>query len=123
MRRGQHGVEREQREAGGRRFGGEHVQRRAGHLAGLNRFQQRRLVHQLAARAVDDAHARFHLAERLVREHALGFGRGGHVQRDVVAGGVQVRQAHQLDGQVLRQLGSHVGIVRHDAHLEGAAPA
>ena len=44
------------------------------------------------------------------------------MERDVVAGGVEGRQVDQFDGQVLRQFGSHVRIVRHDTHLEGLGP-
>ena len=69
----------------GRRLGREHVQRGAGHLAGLNGLVQRGFVHQLAARAVHDPHARLHGVEGRAREHALRLRRGGHVQRDVIA--------------------------------------
>ena len=45
------------------RLDGEDVESRAGHLAGLERVDQSRVVHQLAARAVDDAHALLHGGE------------------------------------------------------------
>ena len=47
--------------AGGR-LGVEDVDRRAGDLAGVERLGQRGLVDQAAAGAVDDPHARLHLA-------------------------------------------------------------
>jgi hypothetical protein len=46
------------------RFDLEHVETGAGHLAGLQRRDQRLLDDQAAAGAVDDAHAGLHLGDR-----------------------------------------------------------
>ena len=64
MRRRDHGVEIQQRMVGGRRFLDKHVERGAGDLAGFDRVDQRGLIDDAAARAVDDSHALLHLRER-----------------------------------------------------------
>ena len=120
VRRGQHAIHGEQREARGRRLHAEDIQRGIGHLAAGESFGQRGFVHQFAARAVDDAHAVFHLGERLAGEHALRLRRGRHVQRQVVGGRVELRQVEQFHAEIVRDGGGDVRVVRHDAHLEGA---
>ena len=67
MRRADDVLEPEQR-AVGRRLGFEHVERRAGDVAGFDRLRQRCLIDQAAARAIDDAHAGPGARQRLARE-------------------------------------------------------
>ena len=68
----------------GHRLLAEHVERRARHLAGVERRPQRVLDHQLAARDVDHAHAVLHLREGLGVEPVLGLRRDRQVDRDEV---------------------------------------
>ena len=83
---------------------------------------KRGFVDELAAGAVDDAHARLHGGEGLAREQALGFRRERHVQRDVVALPEQRLEAAQLYAEIGGDLRRNVGVVGDDAHLEGARP-
>ena len=66
------------------RLNGKHVERRARHLAALERSRQIRFHHQLAARAIDDAHALLHGGESLGVDDAVGLRREAHVQREIV---------------------------------------
>ena len=71
----------------GRLFGGldgENIKRRAGHMAAQERGDQGRIFNQLAARAVDDAHALLHFCESAFVDDAGGLGREAHVEREVV---------------------------------------
>ena len=72
-------------------------------LPECERLLERGFVHQFAARAVHDAHAGLHAGEGFTREHPLGLRGGRHVQGDVVAGRVELRQFHQLDSQIVRR--------------------
>ena len=83
MRRAHHVRMAEQRVGGGGLLG-EDVERRAGHVAGVERRAQRRLVHQAAAGAVDDAHALLRRGERLGAEDVAGLVGQRGVQRDEV---------------------------------------
>lgn len=65
MRCDHHLCQLEQR-AVGARFGGEHVQTGRPHVAAGDRVGQCRLVHQAAARGVDDDDARLGLRQRLL---------------------------------------------------------
>ena len=67
-----------------RRLLGEHVEGRAGDLAGIERRAQRRLVDQAAARAIDDAHALLHLGERRGVDDVPGLVGQRRVQRDEI---------------------------------------
>ena len=68
----------------GDRLAREDVERGAGDLAGVERVLERRVVDQLAARAVDDPHAVAALGERLGVEPAARLGRLRQVDRDEV---------------------------------------
>ena len=89
VRRDDHVGIAEQRVVGDR-LAGEHVERGAGDLAGVQRRLERVVVDELAARAVDDAHAVAALGQRLGVEPALGLGRLRQVDRDEVRLRVQV---------------------------------
>ena len=97
-------------------FGGEHVQRRAGQMAGLQCLVQRVDVDHGAARGVDQDGPATHAADGLGVHDVLGGLATRHVQRDHVglfqqlvqrAGGARIAQ---------RQLGFHV--VEHHAHAQ-----
>jgi hypothetical protein len=62
----------------------EHVEGRARDVAGFQQVGQRRLVHQTAARAVDDAHALLRLGEVLRRQDIRRLLGEGDVQRDEI---------------------------------------
>ncbi len=73
--RGDHHVGIAEQRVVGHRLLAEHVERRARHLAGVERRPQRVLDHQQAARDVDHAHAVLHLREGLGVEPVLGLRR------------------------------------------------
>ncbi len=91
--------------SGGRRLLLVNVQRGAAHLAALQRLEQRRFVHQPAARAIDDAHALLRFREAGGIQHVMRLRRRRHVHRDEI-------RARQNLVEVLDQL-----------HLQGARPA
>ncbi len=90
------------------------------HLAGFDGVFQIAFIEQLAARAVHDTHALLHLREGFFVQKLVGLGRERDVDRDVVAVLVEIRQADQLDPEILRDLRGDIRIVRKNAHLERA---
>ena len=105
----------------GDRLLGEDVERRAGDLAGVQRRLQVRVDDERAAGDVDDPHAVLALGERLGVQEALGLRRLRQVQRDEVTGRERVRGGlGLLDAELLEALGADEGVVRDDAHAEGA---
>src|SRR5207244_3551883 len=68
----------------GDRLGRKHVERRARHLARVQRVLQRGVVDQPAAGHVEDAYALAHLRERARVEQSFGIGRLGQVDGDEV---------------------------------------
>ena len=120
VRRSHHGIEREQRHAGRRRFRGEDIQSGTGDFAAGNGFGERGIVHQFAAGAVHNAHAGLHLRESFAGKQTVSFGRDRHVQSDVIRLAIKLGQFHQLDAQIARDLRSHIGIAGHDAHFKSA---
>ena len=105
----------------GDRLRREDVERGAGHLAGVQRGLQGRVVDELAAGAVDDPHAVAHLGEGLRAEPAARLGRLGQVQGEEVGLGVDVgRRGGLLGAQLAEALGADVGVVGQHAHPERA---
>ncbi len=97
----------------------EHVERRAGDLARVDRLAQRVLHQQLAARDVHDAHAVLHLREGLGVEPVLGLRSDRQVDRDEVRLRVElVGAARALHAQLAEALLRHVGVEGHHAHAE-----
>ena len=117
MRRAHHVGQAEQR-VRGRRLVDEHVECRACHLPRLERLGQRRLVHQAAARAIDDAHALFHLLDGRGIDDVLGlFGKRG-VQRDEIGPLEQRVELDLLDTEIARALLRQERIVGDHLHLQ-----
>ncbi len=105
----------------GDRLAREDVERGAGDLAGVERVLERRVVDELAARAVDHADAVLHLRERLGVQPAARLGRLGQVDRDEVGLGVDVgARLGLLDAQLAVALGAHERVEGDHAHPEAA---
>ena len=83
---------------------------------------QRLVDDQLAARAVDDAHAVLHLRERLgVRASRASRRVTRQVEREEVGGRVDlVRGGGLVDAELAVALGRHVRVVGDDVHAEAA---
>ena len=121
MRRAHHVVEAEVRAL----LGGllrEHVEGGAGDLARLEGGHHVGLDHQLAAGAVDDAHAVLHLLEGVGVDDVAGRIGERRMQRNEVGAGEQVVQLHLLDAEVLGPLRGEIRIEGDDLHLEAERP-
>ncbi len=70
----------------------------------VQRLGQRRLVHQPAAGAVDDAHALLVLRQRLAREDVAGLVGERRVQGDEVGARQQLSRSTLLDAELERAL-------------------
>ena len=92
MRGGDEVGRAEQRRVLGR-LGLEHVERRARDMAAVERFLERRLVDQPAARAVDDAHALLGLGQALAAQDVARLVGQRRVQRDEVGARRAARRA------------------------------
>ena len=101
-----------------RRLSLEYVKRGSGHFAGRQRVVERLAVDQLAAGAVDDAHAVFHLGDRLGPDQLARFGLQGKVQRDVVGAGVKLVDVQQLYVGVRCGVARNIRVVGDDLHAE-----
>ena len=119
MRR-QHDVgQRAERQVVRGRFLLVNVQRRAADLAALQRLEQRGLIDQAAARAVDDAHALLALGQRRRVENLVRLGRQRHVHGDEIGARQEVGQiVRQLHLQAARAALHEIGIVGDDVHPE-----
>jgi len=73
-----------QRRVLGQRLDGEHVDRRTADALGLHRLRQRRFVHQLAARGVDQHRGRLHQLQARGIDQMVRLLGMRHVQRDDV---------------------------------------
>src|SRR5262249_39956750 len=100
MRRADHVWMAEQQIAGGRLLG-EHVEGRAGNVLGTERFDQRLLVDQTAARAIDDAYALLGLGERRRIKDVPGLVRQRRVQRDEIGALQEIVELDLLDADIL----------------------
>ncbi len=91
-------------------------------MAAADRFGQRRLVHQPAARGVDDDDARLGLGQRVLVDQAGRLGCLGQVHRDEVGAGQQFVQGQQFDAQLRGAGRRHVGVVGDDVGAERRDP-
>ena len=122
VRRDNHVRVPEQRMVGDR-LGTEDVERRAAHLAAVERGLQVLVDDERAAGHVEDAHPVAHLRERLGVQPALGLGRVGQVDGDEVGAGVELVGAlGALDAEIGVALAAHIGVIRDDTHAEAARP-
>ena len=111
-----------------RRFFGEHVHRGAGKLAAFQRFGKRRLVHEFAARGVDDARAILHFLDVRLADDILSRGTKRGVQRNKIAFRQQLIERHKFDRHFARRrfadervVGQHAHVKRFRAHGHFAA--
>ena len=117
MRRGHHILHAKERMRGGG-LDLEHVKGRTCHMLALDRLEQRILVHQSAAGAVDDAHTLLALGQRLGIDDVAGLVGERRVQRDEVGAAEDVVQLDLLHAEIERALGRQEGIEGDDLHLE-----
>ena len=94
-------------------------------LPGVQRLQQRRLVHDAATRAVDDARRRLELGQLLRAEQSARPCGQRRMDRQEVGLWQQLFQRHQLDVELARGLRRGVGIGGDQAHAQPtvASPA
>ena len=116
VRRGNHVGMLHQARIGGR-LGFEHVEPRAGHVPAFERREQRRFVHQFAARAIDDANAFLRQREGLGVDQVRGFRRQRAMQADEIAGLQHFFERQQANILLGGKDGGDIGIVRDDRHL------
>ena len=95
------------------------IQRSATQLSGLQGLDNSGFIQQLAASAIDQAHALLHLANGIGIDHSLGLRGETDMQRDVVGLNEDLIERSQSDVQLLRQTGRHIRIVANDFHAEG----
>ncbi len=96
----------------------EHVEAGAGDMAGLDGLGKRRLVHETAAGAVDDANARLGLGQRLGIEDVAGLVGKRHMQRDEIGLRQQLVELDLLHAHLLGPFLGKEGVVGQNAHLE-----
>ena len=105
------------------RLGREDVERRAGDLARVQRVLERRVVDELAARAVDHADAVAALRERLRVQEALRLRRAREVDGEEVGLGVDLGGGGRgLGAELAEALRADEGVVGDDAHAERLRP-
>ena len=117
MRRA-HEVGRAEQDVGLGRLLAEHVEARAGDVAGDQEVTHRQLVDQAAARAVDDAHALLGLHQVGAAEDVLGLLGERRVHGDEVGARQHLVERRLLDAELLGALVGQEGIVGDHAHLE-----
>ena len=87
------------------RLGREYIQRRARDLARIKRRLQRRIIDQLATRAIDDPHPITHLRERVRIQPTTRLRRLRQMQRDEIRLRIQLRRRlGPLDTQLAKAL-------------------
>ncbi len=96
----------------------EHVERRAGDMAAVERVLERRFVDQPAARAIDDPHAGLGPGQRLAREDAARLIGQRRVEGDEIGAGEQFVELGLLDPELDRPLGREERVVGDDLHLQ-----
>ena len=106
----------------GRRLGLKHVQPCTRHVSGGDRLAERDLVDQVSPRGVDDAHPRLAACQPLTVEQARGAARRWDVQREEIGAVAELVERHQLDPEILGDLGGDERVMRNDVHLERARP-
>ena len=90
----------------------------AAHLAAVIGLGQRLLVHQAAARGVDDDDARLGLGQRLLVDEARRLRRLRQVHRDEVGAAEQFVEGQQLDAELRGTRVRHVGVIGDDVGAE-----
>ena len=95
-----------------------HVDRRAGDLAGLERCDQRRLVHQLAARRIDDPHSVPHLRDCLGVDGIPRLVGQGQMERQEIRPCEHLVEARAVHAELAEPVGRDERVVRDDLHLE-----
>ena len=121
MRRAHH-VRQAEQAALRRRFFPEDVDRGAGDVAGFERLAQRRLVNELAARAVDQPHAFFDELKRLGIDDVAGLVGQRRVQGDEIGAPPQLVELDFFDAELDRALGRQIRIVGDHLHLQPDRP-
>ena len=118
MRREDHPRQLPQRRVRRQRLDREHIDRRSGDALRPDRLCERRFIHQLAARRVDEHRGAFHEGQAFGVDQMVRLLGVRDVQRDDVGLLQQLLQRQQLDLELGRALGREVRIVSHDLHPE-----
>ena len=96
------------------------VDRRAGHVAGIERGQQITLVHDAAPRAVHDPHAALGERQLARGHHVLGLRRERHVEGDDVRLAQERLVVREPRPEIFRAGLGDIGIVDEQLGLERA---
>ena len=107
----------------GRLFGrldGEDIEGRTGHLAALEGGDEVGVFNELAARAVDDAHALLHFRQGLCVDDAGGLRGEADVEGEVVGAGDEFVERDELDAVFAGDGGGDEGIAAEDFKAEAA---
>jgi hypothetical protein len=118
VRRDDHALEPEQRRLRGRLLG-EHVERGAAEPSVLERLRERLLVHDAAARRVDQPRALLAERELSLADQPLRVRRAREVDRDEVGlHEERLERRHELDAHLLGAVLRDVRVERDDPHPE-----
>ncbi len=121
MRCGDHLFQFDQRMLRRRRFVDVNVQRRAGDFAGLYRLGEIVLIDDAAARAVDNAHAVFHLGEGGFVDQSLGVGRERNMHGNEIRLGKNLIERARLHAHARDILGGDERIETDDFHPQSGS--
>ena len=116
MRRHDYFVVAQQRVLSGRLFA-EHVDGGTGDAAVVERANQGRLIDQLTAGRVNDAHPGLHLREVFIVDQVARLGRQSDVEADDVSLCKHFILGDQLHAEALSLFRRDVRVVRDDAHV------
>ena len=107
----------------GLRLGLEDIERGAGNVAGAQLVDQRLLVDQAAAGAVDNPGAWLHELERRTIDEVLGFSAERHVHGQKIHARQQIFEINQLETEIGGDLLRHVRVGDNDFHLHRLSAA
>ena len=99
-----------------------HVDRCARDLARLERRDQRRLVHELAAGRVDDAHAVPHLRDRRGVDRVARVVGERQVEGEEICARQHFLEARAVDAELAKALGGDERVIGDDLHLQPDRP-
>ena len=121
VRRDDHRVDAEQRRLRCR-FGGEDVERCAGHVPVAERFGERDLVDDPTAGDVDHAQPRLGLEQQVATDQAGCLGSLRQMNREEIGLRDDLFERHQLDTAEAGAIGRHVRVEGDEAHPERSGP-
>ena len=105
------------------RFFFKDIECRAGNVTAVDRFDQRRLIDDTAARHIENAGAFFHLRQLFAPNEIGRLWRQRHMNGQEISLGKDMIQIAQRNPSLGRIIGSNIGIVTNDAHPQPLRPA